>query len=817
MRNTNILIFYAILLLFWGCKDSKSTVPRKSISFDFDWRFSLGDFPKASDADFDDSNWRMLDVPHDWSIEGKYDSLNPAGIAGAFLPTGVGWYRKTFDYDPAWEDKKIRVSFDGVYLNSTVWINGRKLGTRPNGYIGFEYDLTPHLTKGKNLLAVKVDHSKAPSGRWYTGSGIYRHVNLLVTNPTHIPTGGVFVNTPKVDDGEATVEVTVGIVNEGNGQVELLGEIKSPNGDVITQEKVRYADQEPNTKLTFKVPHPQLWSVKSPQLYTVDISVLVDGKATDILSTPFGIRTIEISTNGLFVNGEKTILKGVCMHHDAGAVGSAVPQDVLYDRLKMLKEMGCNAIRTSHNPFAPEFYAMTDSMGFMVMDEAFDGWEKEKTAFDYGLYFEDWWEEDLGSFIKRDRNHPSVVMWSVGNEVKGYTDETQKKLVDFVKELDSTRPITQGRGYAGKWIDIAGFNGHGEYKNGLVHFREKHPEKPIIGTEITHSYQTRGIYRSKTWYRLRDFPAPWEVEFDRKFEEIEDRIFLVDDLTEKEVFTGIHKTYQSSYDNSIVRMNVRDYWRSTKDKPWFLGAFRWTGFDYLGESFGWPARTMSFGVIDLAGLETDVFYLYQRIWSDKPMVHLLPHWTHPGKEGVEIPVVVYTNCGKAELFLNGKSLGEQSMNDDQLQLKWMVPYVPGELTVKAIDPNTNQVLSKTYRTAAEPKTMALSLNKKVAKPNKKDVIIVEVSIVDANGVEVPHADNEVHFSIEGPGKIIGVENGDILDLSPNKASSRKAFNGKCQLLVQTLDYEGDMVIEASSAGLSPITVKVEVKGKKIGS
>ncbi|MFT5641014.1 MAG: beta-galactosidase [Cyclobacteriaceae bacterium] len=809
MRFLGIVFTLIILLFFTSCDHSKNVKTREIVPFDFNWKFSLGDFADAQQPDYSDDEWRNLHVPHDWSIEGDYDSLNPAGIAGAFLPAGVGWYRKSFDYLPEWEGKKVRIAFDGVYLNSTVWINGQELGTRPNGYIGFEYDLTNYLTKAKNIIAVKVDHSQAPSGRWYTGSGIYRHVNLIVTNHTHIAPGGVFVNTPNINEDQANVSIVIEVVGRIDADIQILGKIFSPDGKMVVEKNFGLDMGQSIANVEFTVPSPLLWSPNHPALYSSELQVISEGNVIDEVSTPFGIRSIDISTDGLFVNGDKTILKGICMHHDAGAVGSAVPEDILYDRLKMLKEMGCNAIRTTHNPFAPEFYAMTDSMGFLVMDEAFDGWEKEKAEFDYGLYFEDWWEQDLTSFIKRDRNHPSVILWSIGNEVRGYTDETQKMLVEHVKSLDSTRAITQGRGYYGKWIDIAGFNGHGEFKKGLNDFREDHPVKPIIGTEITHSYQTRGIYRTKTWYRARDFPAPWEIPNSGKFERIRDKIFLVDDLTEEEVFTGIDPTYQSSYDNSLVRMNVRDYWKSTKDKPWFLGAFRWTGFDYLGESFGWPARTMSFGVIDLAGFETDIYYLYQSIWSDEPMVHLLPHWTHPGKEGVQIPVVVYTNCGEAELFLNGKSLGKKEMTDD-LQLVWKVPYQNGELKVETKNPQTGETISKAYQTAGYAAGLHFNLNKETIQANGKDVVIAEISVVDDSGVEVPNADNLIHFNVSGPGKIIGVENGDLLDLSPNKSSKRKAFNGKCHVLIQSSGDTGVIKIEASSEDLSAKTIKIEV-------
>ena len=813
--NMSPLLLIGLTVSLWSCMAHKADMEveaRKSYDFDLNWKFKLGDFPGASAIDYKDDDWRTLNVPHDWGIEGDYDRLNPAGIAGGFLPTGMGWYRKYFQWMPEWKDKKVSIEFDGVYCNSTVWINGRELGTRPNGYISFSYDLTPHLRKAENVISVRVDHAQAPSGRWYTGSGIIRHVRLLATEKVYVPTGGLFITTPVVNENSAQVKASLEIVREGLSvdEVEVSYWISDQSGKHLskTSSTIPLIEGKNKTAATFDLTSPDLWSPDHPDLYTLMVTIESEGKVLDEYSSTFGVRSIDFSAEkGFLLNGVKTILKGVCNHHDAGPVGAAVPSDVLYRRLKILKNMGCNAIRTSHNPFAPEFYAMCDSMGFLVMDEAFDGWEKEKAKFDYGHYFEDWWQRDLEAFVKRDRNHPSVIIWSIGNEVRGYTDKTQKRLVDFVKALDPTRPVTQGRGYRGPAIDLAGFNGHGEYKDGLKHFHEKHPTKPIIGTEITHGLQTRGVYRTKTQYRRRDYPAPWEKG--KPFSTISDKIYWVDDLTEEEVFEGIDPFYHSSYDNSIVRMGIRDYWKVTKDLTYFLGAFRWTGFDYLGESFAWPARTMSFGVIDLAGFPTDSYYLYQSIWSDEPMVHLLPHWTHPGKEGVKIPVVVYTNCESAELFLNGKSLGEKPMTDD-LRMVWRVPYTRGELKVVA-KTDGKTMASKAYQTASDPHSIAVNLDKKSITANHKDVVHAEISIVDENGVEVPHASNKVTFEIEGPGKLIGVENGDILDLSPHKVNYRKAFHGKCLALVQATGNPGEIVLRVASEGLRDYTVRVTAK------
>lgn len=811
MKMFTTAAFFAIILI--GCSGATGSIddpgPRQIENFDYDWRFHLGDVENAHEQSFDHSEWRTLDLPHDWSIEGNYDSANAAGIAGGFLPTGIGWYRKEFQWQPSWQDRKVFIEFDGVYMNSTVWINGRTLGSRPYGYIGFSYDLTPHLREGKNVIAVKVDHSKAPSGRWYTGSGIYRHVRLVATNKTYVPQWGTFIRS-RIEGRKATISVNTELVNETATPLKIR--VKQ---DLIDQEEqVRISTDtlitlpEGRSEIARQMilADPVLWSVGRPCVYRLKTEIYEGDFLIDRYLTTTGFRTIDMDPQtGVKLNGEKLILKGVSNHHDAGPVGAAVPEDVLYRRLKLLKEMGCNAIRTTHNPFAPEFYHMCDTMGFLVMDEAFDGWEQPKAKYDYGLYFEDWWEKDLTDFIKRDRNHPSVIFWSIGNEVKGFTNETQKKLVELVKSLDDTRPVTQGRGYMGKYTDIAGFNGHGENKGYLEKFHKNNPEKVLVGTEITHSYQTRGIYRTKTWYRSRDFIAPWENE--KTWDKIKEDVYRIDDLADPEVFDGIDKNYQSSYDNSIVRMGVRDYWKATRDLPYFIGAFRWTGFDYLGESFGWPARTVSFGILDLAGFPTDNYYLYQSLWSSEPMAHLLPHWTHPGKEGVEIPVVVYTNAESAELFLNGRSLGEKKMTDD-FQMVWKVAYQPGELKAVA-KKNGKIVAQKSVRTAGVAEKIGITADKISIYANRMDVAHLEINILDGHGNEVPDASELLHFEIEGPAKFIGFENGDILDLSNAKVPERRTFSGKCLAMIQSDGTPGTIKVKVNSPNLEPEEILIK--------
>ncbi|WP_439183412.1 sugar-binding domain-containing protein [Carboxylicivirga taeanensis] len=797
-----------VLVALVACQSVDISETRSRVSLDMDWRFMQQDVHGAEQVSFDDSKWRQLNVPHDWSIEGEYNENNPAGIAGAFLPTGIGWYRKQIEIKELHSDEKFFVEFDGVYMNSDVWINGHHLGNRPYGYISFSYDITPYITKGNNVLAVRVDHSKAPSGRWYTGSGIYRHVWLTKTKDIYIPQWGTFVITTKVSSQTANVNLQMQISNEtGSKQLVLVSSlIKDAAGNVVAKSvnKVEMA-RHTEVKQNFEVKNPLLWSPNQPNMYSVVTSLIVDGTCMDHYITPLGIRSIELKgSKGFFLNGQSIKFKGLSNHHDAGPVGAAVPDDVLYRRLKMLKEMGCNALRTTHNPFSPEFYTMCDTMGFMVMDEAFDGWWNPKAKHDYGNYFAEWWKRDLTDFMKRDRNHPSVVIWSIGNEVHGFTDEEQEEIVDFARGIDNTRPITQGRGYMAPHIDIAGFNGHGEFKGSLADYHKRHPEKAIIGTEITHTLQTRGVYRTKTWYRTKDNPAPWEKP--EHFAQMEDKIYKIDDLSDKEVFTNITPRYQSSYDNSIVRVGVRHDWNRVEERDYYLGNFRWTGFDYLGESFNWPARTANFGIIDLAGFPKDHYYLYQSLWSDKPMVHLLPHWTHPGKEGVEIPVVVYTNCESAELFLNGQSLGEKNMGKER-QMVWLVPYDAGKLSVVAKS-NGIAIVEKQYVTAGEASGLSIEVDKATVKSNNIDVVHCEITVVDNKGVMVPNANHLIEFDVDGPARIIGVENGDILDLSPHKVSQRKAFNGKCLLMIQATGESGQIEITAKAETLKGSNILV---------
>ncbi|BDD09936.1 beta-galactosidase [Fulvitalea axinellae] len=845
LRLCFALTFYAI-----SAYGQSQSAPGLPINFDHGWKFILDDIAEAKSSDYNDKKWRSLDLPHDWSVEGEYSNGPNTEWRTGYLPAGVGWYRKTFKTNKSWKDKHVAILFDGVYMNSEVWINGHYLGKRPYGYIGFEYDLTPYLRSGKNVIAVRVDRSDSYSDRWYPGSGIYRHVWLNVKSPAHIKTWGVYFRHQPTENNTAKVKATYDIVNKSDKpkNISVKTVLKNPDGKTVAQStdifKIGPEEEKP-FDFDSEVKNPQRWSPENPNLYTLKVFLSENGKTTDYAERKVGIRDISFSPkDGFRLNGQRLKIKGVCTHHDAGPVGAAVPEDVWLRRLKLLKSMGCNAVRTAHNPFAPEFYRMCDELGLMVMDESFDGWERNKTRAGYGNFFEEWAVRDLSDFIRRDRSHPSVIIWSIGNEVPGATLKTQKMLVDICHNLDPTRPVTQGGHSPSRkettnlntqgHLDIKGFNGSAEHRNTLEDYHARHPKVPMIGTELPHTYQTRGVYRSNTHYRRQHFPAMWEQT--RTYggkpldEDFKKRIFLKDDLASEEFFPeetqthyyqdgnsipipnnkpfAKHLYYQSSYDNAFVRCSARESWNRTERFDFMLGEFRWGSFDYLGETNEWPSRFANFGVIDICGFPKDAFYLYQSMWTDKPMVHLLPHWTHPGKEGKAVPVVAYTNCDSVSLSLNGKSLGTKAYKKNDL--KWLVPYKKGTLTATAYRQG-KAVATDSVRTADQAKKIRLTADKTETLADGRSVIHYTIDITDERGTLCPMASNEVTFDIKGPARLIGVDNGDPLDLSRYKVPRRRAFRGKCLLMVQSTGRKGKIVVEASSDGLESGMVIVFAK------
>lgn len=614
---------------------SSTASPRTTTNFDFDWRFARGDYPAASATEFDDSGWRMLDVPHDWSIEGEYKDTNPGAATIAWLPTGIGWYRKSFTVRPEVLTQDVSIFFDGIFMNSDVWINGFHLGTQPYGYMSFFYSLTGHLRAGQNEIAVRVDNSVQPAARWYTGSGIYGHVHLLATAPEHIAPWSTFVRTISVEAHSATIAVSTSLARpatEDATHFRLRFLVIDAQGHTVAE---RYAAMAPSdaNPLAITIPHPALWSPDTPNLYTLRIELMEGRRRVDAEDTTFGVRTMLFDPQkGFFLNGRPLKIRGVGDHLYGGPMGTAIPDQILERRLALLKAMGTNAIRTSHNPHTPYFYDLCDRMGLMVMDEIYDGWFAKVRGEYADRFYAGQWHTDVKSWVTRDRNHPSIFAWSIGNET-GLIDTNH--MTEYVHTLDPTRPTTGGMMTTG--VDVSGWNGPGEVPDVLEKFHAEHPDMPVILTEEPHTLQTRGYYRVRTWWR------DW-----KHFQEFPE-------YGSQEIFFDGNQWYNSSYDNAVVRESARTAWLRDGSVPWIAGEFRWLGFDYIGEAAykggHWPVRAENFGIIDLAAIPKDDYFLYQAFWTTKPIVHLLPHWTHRGMNGITIPVVAYSNQREVELFL----------------------------------------------------------------------------------------------------------------------------------------------------------------------
>lgn len=753
----------------------------RSVGIDKDWFFIHSDEEKAKDVLCDHSAWEKVNLPHDWSTGYAYDKNAPNGRRGGFTRTGVGWYRKILFVTSEMLEKRVCIEFDGIYANSDVYINGIFLGHRPYGYMSFYYELSQHLVEGANIIAVRVDCEKQESSRWYNGCGIYRHVWLTVTEKVYVDTWGTYISTPKAEADEGMIKIAVDICHDLDRDIaaHVIHRIRNAANDVVIKvsKDVNLTVEKHSLVTECVVKKPDLWSLERPHLYTCETTIMVDDKAIDCYVTRFGIRQLAyIANKGFYLNGVHTKFKGVCIHHDSGVVGAAVPDKILRKKLQLLKDMGCNAIRTAHNPFAPVFYDICDELGMMVMDEIFDGWDIAKGAYDYGLYFKEWHVQDCLDFIKRDRNHPSIVIWSLGNEVKQMQVDMTKKLMALFHEWDSTRPVTCGvngiseSSEANRAIlDIAGYNDGGGACFLYDKDHETRPDQLMIATEAPHTCQTRGFYRTQTWWR------------DKNQARIE-----IDNLCEEELFFDGDLAYRSSYDNAGVRVCIRDSWNLSEARPYVLGEFRWTGFDYYGESHGWPARWHDCGVIGMENIPKDAYYLYQSMWTHKPMVHLLPHWTHPHMTiGTKIPVWVYSNCQEVELVLNGESHGRKVKGNGK-HLQWDVPYVPGNVEaigyIKGIE-----AVRKGYQTAGVAAKLRVESDGKTLAFDGIDTAQIHVSICDKHDVMVPSGDNIICFKAKGNVKLLGTENGNCIDLTALYAHQRKAFNGLCMAVVQSVE------------------------------
>ena len=771
---------------------------RQRQSFDADWLFILADSVQMSQVDYDDRCWRHLDVPHDWAIEGDFHASNPSGATGGALPGGVGWYRKHFTMNGAPQaNDRYFLEFDGVYMNSTVYVNGQAVGFRPYGYSSFEYDITPFLKEGGNVVAVRVDNSDQPNSRWYSGCGIYRHVWLTKTADVHVRHWGTSV-VPCVGKYLGKWYVDIDVEIEGKGQVENT--LLDPNGRVVAKST--------GTKSSMAVSKPMLWSCEQPNIYKVRTEVKVDGKVVDTYETTTGFRYFKFDAKtGFWLNGKNFKLNGVCEHHDFGCLGAALNEDALHRKLTKLKAMGVNAIRSSHNPPAPELLNMCDTMGLIVMDESFDMWRRKKTQNDYARFFDEWHERDLTDLVLRDRNHPSILMWSIGNEVLEQWSDAQadtltleqanlilnaghdastlakegelsvnslltRHLAEIVRRYDKTRPITSGCNepspnnhlFKSGVIDLVGFNYHHQM---IKEVPTNFPDKPFIFSESVSALQTRGFYMmpSDSVYRA---PEQWWLPY-------------------------TDPTYMcSAYDNMSASWGSthEETWDVVKHTPYVGGQFIWTGFDYIGEPtpYGFPARSSYFGLIDLAGFPKDSYYMYQSEWTSIPMLHLFPHWNWmPGQE-IDL-WAYYNNADEAELFINGKSQGVRKKADShQYHVMWRVRFEPGE--VKAVTRKDGRIVcEQTIKTAGTPDHIRLTTDYE-----GKNTTFVAVEVVDKDGNLCPWAEDQIFFAVDGDGEILGTDNGCQTSMerfrigaSTDKSGltpQRKAFFGKCLVVVK---------------------------------
>lgn len=810
MRTRGILGLVLIAAL-----PSPAAAQRERLSMDPGWRFTLGDVPGAERPGFEDRQWRRLDLPHDWSIEGTPREDAPGGGRIGYFPAGIGWYRKAFRM-PAGARGRGReawLEFDGVYMNSDVWINGVHLGRRPYGYIGFAYDITPHLVAGINVLAVRVDNSRQPNSRWYTGSGIYRHVWLTVADPLHIGHWGVSVTTPRADS--ASTDVVTRVRVENDNRAPRRGLLRSVVLDSAGREVGRTeapfslaAGERVELEQRLRVEFPHLWSVDRPYRYALRSEILDGARSADLTTTMFGIRTIGYdSDRGFLLNGARVKMKGVNLHHDAGGFGAAVPERVWERRLEALRAMGANAIRTSHNPPAPEFLDLCDRLGFLVMAEAFDEWTIGKLAEGYHNYFDEWSARDLTDFIRRDRNHPSIVLWSAGNEIgeQSAPDGARvlRRLIDLFHHEDPTRPVTTGNdniaadGHPASMEfldaeDVVGYNYVDRWRERREVFaepdRHEHPDWKMIGTEsgtIFQSFDER--------YSLGDDPA------------------LV----------------RPNYTTGMLEAERRWKWVAMRD--YFAGDFMWTGIDYLGEST-WPFKGFASGALDITGQPKDAYYLYQSVWTDRPVLHLFPHWNWPGREGRVIPVLAYTGCGIVELFLNGRSLGEKRLEfpaqgtsggwnsyaqpvvqatTNDLHLSWDVPYEPGVLRAVGRRRDGTTTCEAEVRTAGPPAAIRLAADRDTISTDPGDVAHLTFEIVDSAGTVVPTADDMVMFTAVG-GALLLVDNANLRDLAPYRFDRRQAFNGRGLAIVRATQ-PGLLRLTASAGGLPPVSVTLAVR------
>ena len=805
MFKTLKLLSIAILLLIGytiNVKAQEST-QRKQL-FDYNWKFYLGDAPTATANDFDDKNWRNLDLPHDWSIEGKLSPKNPAGAGGGYLPAGIGWYRKTFNAPATWKGKSVSIYFEGVYMNSEVFINGKSLGVYPYGFSTFSYDLTPYLDFSKeNVLSVRVDNSMQKNCRWYSGSGIYRHVWIIVTDAIHIANWGLAITTPEVSSEKATIHIKTLVKNEINLpqsivlKTQLLGaNSKNSEGNQIKVDLLANSEKEVDQTIT--VSKPLLWTPETPNLYQVQVQLLKDKNVIDDTKTNFGIRSIKFTTeSGFQLNGKTVKINGGCVHHDNGCLGAAAFDRAEERRVELLKSAGFNAVRTSHNPPSEAFLDACDKLGMMVIDESFDGWKEQKNKYDYAMYFNDWWQRDIEAMVLRDRNHPSIIMWSIGNEIierkKPEAVETAKMLANCVRKIDPTRPVTSAMTTWDKDWEIF---------------------DPLFAAHDIGGYN----------YQLYRAPSDHE--------RVPSRIIVQTESYPRDAFSN---------------------WNMVQSHDYIIGDFVWTALDYLGESgigrwyysgeapgehweselFPWHAAYC--GDIDLTGWRKPISHYRSMLYNNTEKLYMAvrepnpepfeiketswsvwptwENWTWPGYEGKDIQVEVYSKYPKVRLYLNKKLIGEQATTEQQqFKATFTVPYTLGELKAAGVVDNKEMetTILKTSGNAAKIKTKA---DRTTILANGQDLSFVTIEVTDNDGNLQPNAENRLQFNIDGAGVIAGVDNANIKDVDSYVGNTRKAWHGRALVVIRSTQNAGDIKLTVSSQGLSNavVTIKSEMK------
>lgn len=785
-------LFTTLLILPLLCFSQANV--RSIEKFDFDWKFLLADSAtSASTVNYDDSKWEDVQLPHDWSI--KLPVNKKYGIAMGFLPGGIGWYRKSFSVPNDYKGKKVVIHFDGVYHQSDVYINGKHLGFHPYGYTSFEYDLTPYLNYGKkNILAVRVNHSNSPSSRWYSGSGIYRHVWMKVTNPVHVATWGTYITTPNISGTSADVKITTSIENGSlaNGNLQVQNKIINAEGreEGSTNASVSVEPEKKGViEQSMHVKNPKLWSIETPYLYTMETTVKRNGKTVDQYKTTFGIRSIKFDPNkGFFLNGKNLKLQGFCIHQDAGSLGTAVPDASVLRRLRIIKEYGVNAIRCSHNPPSPQFLDMCDSLGFVVIDEAFDKW---KGFGYYAKYFDEWWLKDMDAMLLRDRNHPSVVLWSIGNETgeqNSRTDEGTKRAImlrDYVHKVDPTRLVTAAI---------------------------------MAGNISSRIYNTNGFTEALDVVGY-NYQEPW-LAGDKKM--FPNRIIYI-----SEAFP-----YYSGRHNSIRDYNPKNPWYYVAENDFVLGEFIWTGIDYLGESSGWPSTGWPTGFFDDCMFEKPTGAFHRSVWNREPMVriavadqsldidpgkdhwsspYLAAHWNFPKYEGHIIEVRTTSNCDSVELWVNTNNLGKRRTADYiNNTIVWYVPYRTGKISAKGYK-NGKEVAQFELKTSGKPSKILLLPDKQELTADGQDLSHITIQLADENGGIVPDADQKITVEITGSGRLLGLDNGDLRKES-YAGNSVKTYFGKALATVQASRTKGDIQIKISSDGLPASYVTLKANG-----